>query len=250
MRANELPFTLTARQRLRSGGTIQDKVDQAERFAAAHRALRGDASVQFSLPPTPPDPKAPEWVRHLIDALNHFFAPIGRALAKFFALFPTGPFAQILLWTVLAVVVAGFGWMAWQRIRHGQWRWPNFRRTRLGAAVADPDGWVPDAAPAREWLAQADALAADGRYAEAAHHLLVRSVEDIARRRPMLVRPAITARELTVASVIPAPARTLFADIAALVERSLFGGRPVALHEWSTARAAYADFVLPQAWRG
>ena len=31
---------------------------------------------------------------------------------------------------------------------------------------------------------EADALAAEGRFAEAIHHLLLRSVEDIGRRRP------------------------------------------------------------------
>ena len=48
---------------------------------------------------------------------------------------------------------------------------------------------------------------------------------------------------------MPSGARDLFARIARLVERSLFGGRPVGEADWSAARAAYADFVLPGAWR-
>jgi hypothetical protein len=63
------------------------------------------------------------------------------------------------------------------------------------------------------------------------------------------VRPALTSRELAAAEAIPAPARDLFARIARLVERSLFGGRPVAADDWTTARAAYADFALPGTWR-
>jgi hypothetical protein len=35
----------------------------------------------------------------------------------------------------------------------------------------------------------------------------------------------------------------------AIVERSLFGGRPVSAQEWSATREAYAEFALPQAWR-
>lgn len=234
---------------MRTGGTIQQKIDQADGFEAAHRALRGDASVQFSLPATPPDPKPPEWVRQFIEWLNHVMAPVGRAFAWLARLLPDAPYAVILMWTILALAAAAVGWMAYLRLRHGEWRWPNLRRKRAGIAVDPDDLWAPDNAPAREWLAQADQLADQGRYAEAAHHLLVRSVEDIARRHPQLVRPAVTARELTVASLIPAGARSPFAAIAALVERSLFGGRPVAAADWSSARAAYADFALPQAWR-
>ena len=59
----------------------------------------------------------------------------------------------------------------------------------------------------------------------------------------------LTSRELAAAEAIPAPARDLFAGIARLVERSLFGGRPVAADDWTEARAAYADFALPGTWR-
>ncbi|HEX9946985.1 MAG TPA: DUF4129 domain-containing protein, partial [Allosphingosinicella sp.] len=49
---------------------------------------------------------------------------------------------------------------------------------------------------------------------------------------------------------LPPPARSLFARIAALVERSLFGGRAVEATDWTEARAAYADLVMPGTWRG
>jgi hypothetical protein len=111
------------------------------------------------------------------------------------------------------------------------------------------EAWAPEAAPARAWLNEADAMARQGRFAEAVHHLLTRSIEDIARRRPRLVRPALTSRELAAATDIPPSARDLFAGIARLVEKSLFGGRPVSAEDWETARAAYADFALPGTWR-
>ena len=92
-------------------------------------------------------------------------------------------------------------------------------------------------------------MAAQGRFAEAVHHLLFRSIEDIAKRRPRLVRPALTSRELAAADAIPGPARELCAGIARLVERSLFGGRAVDADDWASARRAYADFALPGTWR-
>ena len=162
---------------------------------------------------------------------------------------PSAPYARIFLWTVLAIAALALIVVVVERVRHGQWRLPWRRTAIMEVPPEDETQWAPEVAPARSWLQEADALAAQGRYAEAVHHLLFRSVEDIARRRPRLVRPALTSRELAAAEPIPAGARELFARIARLVERSLFGGRPVAETDWSAARTAYADFVLPGSWR-
>ena len=164
---------------------------------------------------------------------------------------PDAPYARILLWTVIALAAAALLAMAWQRVRHGEWRLPRRRKARFATAVdvAEED-WAPDAAPVRAWLKEADMLAAEGRFAEAIHLLLFRSVEDMARRRPQLVRPALTSRELARAEGVPGTARALFARIAGSVEASLFGGRTVDADGWHAARAAYADYALPGAWRG
>lgn len=206
--------------------------------------------MQFTLQPAPPPPQSPEWLTQFLHWLGHQLAPIARFLAWITQMMPDAPYARIFLWCLLAVLVGLLLWVVYQRIRHGEWRLPHRARSRQASPVADDPEWQPDAAPAREWLREADALAAEGRYAEAVHHLLIRSVDDIARRRPRLVRPALTSRELSAADAVPPAARGLFARIAALVERSLFGGRPVDGTDWSSARAAYADFALPGTWRG
>jgi hypothetical protein len=161
---------------------------------------------------------------------------------------PDAPYARILLWLVIAIIVAGAAWMIYERIRSGAWQLPRLRPRMANEAPLEEE-WVPAADPVRSWLEEADALAAQGRFAEAVHHLLFRSIEDIGRRRPNVVRPALTSREIAATEAIPNRARDLFAGIARLVERSLFGGRDVGADDWSTARAAYADFALPQAWR-
>ena len=61
-----------------------------------------------------------------------------------------------------------------------------------------------------------------GRYSEAAHLLLFRSIEDIDARRPDLVRPALTSRDIAALPRSPARPRRAFARIAMMVERSLF----------------------------
>jgi hypothetical protein len=219
-------------------------------LAAAHDALKADSSIQFSLQPAPPPPEPPPWLRDFFQWLGDALAPVGRFFAWISSFMPDAPYARILLWTVMAAAALGLALMVYRRIRDGEWRLPRRRRAAAAPAEAEEESWAPEAAPARSWLREADALAAEGRYAEAVHHLLFRSIEDIGRRRPRLVRPALTSRELAAAEVLPPPARTLFARIAGLVEHSLFGGRPVAAADWTAARTAYADLVLPGTWRG
>jgi len=233
-----------------SGGIAQHAAADGDRFAAAHAALRADTSVQFTLTRAAPPPKPPEWLTQVLEWLAHVLQPVARLLGWISRQMPQAPYARIFLWTLIAALVVLLGWVVYQRIRHGEWRWPHRRRTRQTEPVTSDPDWHPEAAPAQAWLREADRLAADGRYAEAAHVLLIRSIDDIARRRPRTVRPALTSRELSEADAVPPAARRLFAGIAALVERSLFGARAVDASDWASARAAYQDFALPQAWRG
>ncbi len=219
-----------------------------DRLAAAHAALRADPSIQFSLTRPPVPPELPAWLKTLGRWLADLFRPIGRLLRWLSNLMPDAPYARIILWTLLAGIAAVVIWMVVERIRSGEWRLPA-RRQRAGpTAEMDKDEWVPDAAPARAWLREADRLAAEGCHAEAIHYLLFHSIDDIARRRPALRRPSLTSRELASAPLLPAEVRPLFASIAGPVERSLFGERLVTDADWQTARTAYADLALPGRW--
>ncbi|HEY1143228.1 MAG TPA: DUF4129 domain-containing protein [Sphingomicrobium sp.] len=221
----------------------------ADRFAAAHAALKADPSVQFTFTSPPPDPQPPAWLKAFFDWLEKVLAPVGKFLKWLGSFMPDAPVARILLWSLLAAAALALLWAIYQRLKTGEWRLPRFRQAPYREAETEEE-WVPDDAPVRSWLQEADTLAEQGRYAEAIHHLLFRSIEDISRRRPSLVRPALTSREIGTASAIPVGARDLFVGIVRMVERSLFGGRPVDRADWTAARSAYADFALPQAWRG
>jgi len=197
-----------------------------DNFAEAHAALRSDTSLQFSLEPWVP-PVIPEWAK----ALGRFLEFIW-------------PVLEFLFWAALAAAVLFLAWMIAQRLATGEWRWP--RRARPAEPEED---WRPDEAPARALLAEADALAAAGRFAEAAHLLLFRSIGDIERRRPALVRPALTSRDIAAAPQLPAGPRDAFRTLVGLVEKSLFGGRAVAAGEWAEARDAYQGFAFAGSWR-
>lgn len=228
--------------------SAQHAADAADGLAAAHAELKADSSIQFTLEPEPPPPEPPRWLLDAFEWLGEALRPIARLFDWIGGFMPDAPYARLFLWTVLAISAAALALTIYRRIRYGEWRLVR-RRRAVSVDPGEEEEWAPDAAPARSWLREADALAAEGRYAEAIHHLLFRSIEDIGRRRPRLVRPALTSRELAAAEALPPPARSLFARIAGLVERSLFGGAAVDAGDWTSARAAYADLVLPRTWR-
>jgi hypothetical protein len=221
------------------------------RLIAAHRALRSGGDIQFRLMRAPPPAEPPAWLSALGRWLRHTLAPVGRFFRWIGGFLPDAPYARILLWTVIAVLAAMLIAAIYTRIREGEWRLPRFRRRKaLQPEDTEEIEWTPEGAPARAWLDEADRLAAQGQFGDAVHHLLLRSVEDIARRRPQLVRPALTSRDLARATSIPAAPRRLFADLAAVVERSLFGGGTVSSDDWGACRAAYADFARARSWQG
>ena len=100
-------------------------------------------------------------------------------------------------------------------------------------------------------LGEADSLAGRGLYSAMPRALLLhRSIDDIDSRRPDLVRPAFTSRDIAALGEIPPPPRSAFARIAMLVERSLFARRPLDDCDWRDCRAAYESFAFADGWRG
>jgi hypothetical protein len=132
-----------------------------------------------------------------------------------------------------------------RRLAGADWPWRRREPTE-----EEGEDWRPDEAPARALLGQADALAGRGLFAEAAHLLLFRSIADLDERKPGLVRPALTSRDIAGLDDIPSRPRGAFARIAMLVEHSLFARRPLAEGDWRECRAAYEEFAFAEAWRG
>ncbi|MFN4356908.1 DUF4129 domain-containing protein [Sphingopyxis alaskensis] len=192
----------------------------------------GEIQTAFPPPPPPPAPP-PEWLTSLFDAIGRFFDW-------------STPAAKPLMWIAVAVVALFLLYHfvpAFAR-RVDEWR---FRRRRADADGEDMAA-AAEAGAARALLAEADALAAAGRFAEAVHLLLYRSVEDIEGRRPGLVKPAMTSRDLAAARDLPPVARGAFSRIARAVEISLFGGRAIDAGAWDECRAAYADLTIARNW--
>jgi hypothetical protein len=202
---------------------------------AAHARLLQDGGLQFSfdrVKPPPPPTRLPDWLVELIRALGKAIGAAGHALGWVFLA------GLVLALAIVLVFVGG------ELIRA---RWPHLFK-RKAAPRQRPVDWRPDERAARALLEEADRLAAAGAYGEAVRLILHRSIEEIEGRRPRLVRPALTAREIGGLEDLPDPARVTFSAIAAIVEASLFGGRPVDAAGFAECRRTYEAFALPGAW--
>ncbi|MEO1643057.1 MAG: hypothetical protein AAFR74_06945 [Pseudomonadota bacterium] len=106
---------------------------------------------------------------------------------------------------------------------------------------------MPDEAAARALLGDAETLASEGRFAEAVHALLFRSIDLIQERQPSAVKRSLTAREIGQLGGLPDLIRNGLSPIIRIVERSYFGGRDVDERSWREARDAYRSFALREA---
>lgn len=195
---------------------------------AAWRSIRESGDIQFAPVPPDPVPVTPDWLKALGRFLEWLLSPLGRLLG--------GSWSVI---EMLMLVGAGLGvlWIAWSLL------WPLWRERGTHRRVAEPE-WAPLREEALALLEDADRLAAQGLYGEAAHLLLKRSVGQIARARPDWLAPSSTAREIGTVTGLPGEARAAFGTIASLVERARYALRPLGADEWSTAREAYSRFAI------
>jgi hypothetical protein len=193
-----------------------------QKLAAAHEALRRTSGVQFDFPGLPQQ-RPPGW----IEPLMRFIEAIAPAL-------------KYLVWAGLIAGAALVLWFVVQELapeRRG-------RRTELS-----PMDWRPEPLAARGLLQDADALAAEGRFAEAIHMLLFRSIDHLSAKRPGLVKPAFTSRDIARLQALPETPRHAFTRLAQAVEHSLFGGRPVDAEAFQRARGDYEAFAFAESWR-
>ena len=200
---------------------------------AAHAELIAMSDLQLERPEADPiefEPSEPPgWLSSLVKLLGHL-----------------GPLLKFIFYACIVLVLAGVLYFLFgeaMRIRFGG---------KKDKSEGDEDDIVPDFRPdqatARSLLEEADALAREGRFAEAVHLLLFRSIEDIQSRVEMGVPRSMTAREIGRLGYLPDRARSALGPIIAIVERSFFGGRDVDETGWQSARASYEDFAFGGEW--
>ncbi|HEY4031793.1 MAG TPA: hypothetical protein VGM25_15725 [Caulobacteraceae bacterium] len=208
-----------------------------DRLGPAHAALLQQTDLQFQLSAAAPHKPSPlyQWLAKLLKPLGEALAPAAKALA---------PIAPYIFWAGVAIGAAFILFLICQRL-FGMKRGLVIGGLKLSAS---PEPWRPAPEQARALLEEADRLAGDGRFVEAAHLILLRSVQDIEARRPRAVAISLTSRDISRLEVLPPSARLLFGGIAEAVEISLFGGRPMDGEGYARCRNAYSSFVQAGSW--
>lgn len=209
-------------------GTGQIDASGNETAAQGWEAVRSDSSIQYAPVEPPKAPEPPGWLKDLGEWLAELFAPLGRFLAESW---------PVLKWVLLALAISMLLYFLYQLLA------PLMEKSAAGS-THEGEEWVPRREEALALLEDADRLAADGRFDEATHMLLQRSVSHIARARPNWVETSSTAREIAALPALPETARAAFSAISTRVERSLFGLRSLGADDWQAARDAYTEFAL------
>jgi hypothetical protein len=148
---------------------------------------------------------------------------------------PLGPLKllfKILAWTglgVLAVLLVVWLVRALQRLR--------WRRGGDAALADDPRAPGPVAIP----VGDAEALAAQGSYAEAVHALLLRTLEALSRAARL--SPALTSREIVARVTLSPRARLALRGLVYAVEVSRFGGTEPGEEEYRACRERFQEFL-------
>ncbi|MEO1221258.1 MAG: hypothetical protein AAFY42_07895 [Pseudomonadota bacterium] len=200
--------------------------------------VRDDPEIQFDeFAMAPPEVREPGWFddvwRAIAEFMSGLFGPMGEFIAINW---------DIVKWALLGLLAIFVIYWAVRTLGPlASFSRTNGRQGTSGAA-SDPQ-WQPSREESLELLEDADRLAAEGRFDEATHLLLKRSVNHIAKAQPDWVDPSSTARELAALPALSDPARSAFSAIAERVERSLFALRALDRSDWQAARAAYADFA-------
>jgi hypothetical protein len=197
-----------------------------EDIERAYRRVKRNEAYQYEL--AEPIPRRPpsafeRWLGRIFNAIFAFLAPL----------------LVMIFWFGLGALVLGAVYLIGRAIYETRFAKPSQAKKE----EVEIPLYQPAEAQARILLDEVDRLAAEGRYGEAVHTLLFRSIQDIDRNRPNVVRRSLTAREIGSLSVLTAEARTAFSTIAGVSELAHFGGVSVNKAGFETARKAYADLT-------
>jgi len=141
--------------------------------------------------------------------------------------------ARLLLWTA---VIAGAGVLAY--FIHDVL--PVFGVARRPRWEGSADGLTVEVrsvnAAAR---AAADELAAQGRFVEAMHTLLLQGLDEMRMHLDLRFADSLTSREIVSQANVPASAKTALREIIHWVERAYFGDHPVDRNDYDACRRSF-----------
>jgi Domain of unknown function (DUF4129) len=154
------------------------------------------------------------------------------------ALGALAPLATLVLYVLIAAaVLLILSWIALEAVNRRRGRGPQ------PGPKAEP-GEEGEAAPGRDAaLDDASRLAAQGRYGEAIHVLLLVAIRRLAERSRTTLPPSRTSRELVRLLPLGAESRESFAELVRSVELSLFGGVAAGPEDYERSLARFHSLV-------
>jgi hypothetical protein len=148
-----------------------------------------------------------------------------------------GSIAQLLLWVIMGVVlVLGAIWLVGE-----MGAFTGDAAATPAEREAGPD--APDRAVVERPLGDADELARRGHFGEAIHVLLLRTLQELARRLPERLPASLTSREILARVRIPDDARGALAALVGAVEVSHFGGMAPDQSDFAHCRQHFQRFA-------
>ncbi len=143
-----------------------------------------------------------------------------------------------LLWgMVIVIAVLGGVWLASELSKYGgDAELPSDSEARV-RMQAERDAIIDRP------LGDADELARRGRFAEAIHIMLLRTLQELARSAAVRVAPATTSREILARVPLLADARSALAGLITAVEITHFGDEPASAADYERCRQQFHVFA-------
>ena len=133
--------------------------------------------------------------------------------------------ARIVLWALLAAAL----------LLVLLWVVENRQERRRAVAETPPPQPTTEKTPDRATPGDPAGLAAEGRYGEAVHALLMAAIALLSRRFRLPLPPTRTSRELLCALPLQGAAREAVAGLVGTVERSWFGAAAIGPEEYAAS---------------
>lgn len=217
------------------GGTAQAAPDPGRIDRAAERVL--DERFQESPTGTSDDFDREELEQRLRDHESRGGGGWGGGSSSPGGAGALSPIVSMLMW---ALLIAGAVVVIFYVVRE----LGRGRRDRVRAsdpAIAEEP--VPHVAQLEGPLADADALAAQGKFAEAIHTLLLRTFQELAKASASHVSPHLTSREILARIPMLGDGRDALGELVAVVEVTWFGDDVPGEADWLRCRAQFDRFV-------
>jgi hypothetical protein len=153
------------------------------------------------------------------------------------ALGALAPFATLVLYVLVgAAVLLLLSWIGLEALGRRRSRPGAGAKMEAGEEEGEPAG--SDAV-----LDDASRLAAEGRYGEAIHVLLLLAIRHLAERSRVTLPPSRTSRELVRLLPLASEAREAFAELVRSVELTLFGGVPASPEDYERSVERFRSLV-------